>query len=993
MTWIRATALLALVIVSFIGLEGSAPPLSTPEILAENPVVTPDKSVKADRVFRFRENDWVDSVYEALSDSQRLGQLFMVAAFSTTDKADPKLEKLVRDYNLGGLIFMKGSPLRQAQLTNHYQTMAATPMLIAMDAEWGLAMRLDSTQRYPYQITLGAMRDPALIYQMGNQIADQCKALGVHISFSPVVDVNNNAQNPVIGHRSFGESKYIVANRAALYMQGLQDKHIIACAKHFPGHGDTDADSHYALPVIKSSKKRLDSLELYPFRHLIQSGVASVMVAHLSVPALDDDPKTASTLSKPIVTDLLKNKLGFKGLIFTDALNMKGVADLYPPGEVDALALLAGNDILLYSMDVPTAINRIRQAITDDRITWRQLEGRIKKILAAKYWVGLHEYRPIDTNKLYAALNPDTAASLQLAMYGEAVTLLRDETKWLPLKNLPPNTLYVAVGDEKPAKEAFEAFAMFQSVSYLSLPMKPNAQQWATLDTALAQADTVVMAWHLPSQKAGVLFGLDTVTVENIRQRISSKKLVQLVYGNPYSFKYLDFGQVLVCGYEEHPQAFKATTNALFGSARFKGLLPVGISEQFKVGSGLRSDAGWNLRWSTPAAEGFGQLPLRQLDSLLELGLRLGAYPGAQLMVTKGQAVVYARAVGQGGNGKPNSLTTLYDLASITKIAATASGLMDMHQQGRLPIDSGLGYFLPDLKYEPIGRKTLREILTHQAGLPAFLPFWKNIKGSNGQANYWLRKSISDSFPIPLTDSLFARIGLKDSLKAWIRQVPLSDSSQYRYSDLGYAYLWEILQKHWDQTPEKRLQIHFFHPAAATSLGYLPRNRFPKNRIAPTENDQAFRQQLVHGYVHDQQAAMAGGIAGHAGLFGTAGDLARLYAYQLGYGRQAAIAPATYDLFTSPQFVNNRRGLAFDRPPADKNMPSPTAPSASGISFGHSGFTGTYVWIDPQQDLVFIFLANRIHPSVNNNKLVELNLRTQLQEAVYQAMLTPPTAR
>ncbi len=977
---------------------GHAPGNSITPISTETTSISEPKASIQDKRMRFRDNDWVDSVYDVLADSQRLAQLFMVAAFSNVDKPDPKLEALIRNYNLGGLIFMKGSPLRQARLTNHYQSLATTPLLIAMDAEWGLAMRLDSTLRYPYQMTLGAITDDRLIYEMGQQIALQCNALGVHVSFSPVVDVNNNADNPVIGHRSFGSSKYVVANRAATYMRGLQDNKVIACAKHFPGHGDTDLDSHYDLPTIHSDKKRLDSLELYPFRHIIQEGVASVMVAHLSVPALDPTPKQASTLSKPIVTDLLRKKLGFQGLIFTDALNMKGVADLYPPGEVDALALLAGNDILLYSMDVPTAIARIRKAIAEDRISWKELEKRVKKVLAAKYWAGLAGYQPVQTDSLMAKLQPENAAILQQTIYEQATTLVRDSDKRIPIKSLSPKTLYIGIGQATVAREAFESFAVFASTEYLNLPLKIDAASLAGLQSQLAAADEVVMAWHLPSQKAGVVFGLDTPTVQQLKSLIGDKKLIQLIYGNPYSLKYLDFGAVVVCGYEEHPLAFQATANALFGSGRFKGRLPVNVNDSLKFGSGLRSDAGWNLRWTQPESLGYNSKKLKAIDSILNYALKSGATPGGQLVVSKGNQLIYAKAFGTLDGQAKASLTNLYDLASVTKITASVPGLMRMYEQGKLPIDSSLAFFLPELKGNEKGSLKLRELLAHQAGLPAFLPLWKKITGKKGLLTTWYRTTPSDSFPFQLAENQYLRADLKDSLYKWTLEAPLQGRGSYRYSDLGYVFIWRILEKHSQGKVEEQLVQHFYQPTHAYSLGYQPLRYYPVNRIAPTEKDDGFRNQLLRGYVHDQQAAMLGGVAGHAGLFGTAADLTRFFVHFLPQNHGAKKlqwSSATLDLFTSPQYVGNRRGLGFDKPEVERGKATPTAPSASGQTFGHSGFTGTAVWIDPKSELIFVFVSNRIYPLATNTKLADLNIRTSLQEAVYLAKLPakPQNAR
>jgi len=975
---------------------GHAPGIPGADSAVKEPDAAARKVTLADKRFQLDVNDWVDSVYEALSDTQRLGQLFMVAAFGLQDKPDEKLEALIRDYNLGGLIFMKGQPMRQARLTNHYQSLAKTPLLIAMDAEWGLAMRLDSTQKYPYQMTLGAIQDNRLIYEMGKQIARQCNALGVHISFSPVVDINNNAANPVIGHRSFGESKEKVAARAIAYMQGLQDQHVLACAKHFPGHGDTDADSHTDLPVIKADAKRLDSLELYPFRRLIQEGVGSVMVAHLSVPALDPDLKTASTLSPKIVTRLLRDELKFKGLVFTDALNMKGVANLYPPGEVDAMALLAGNDVLLYSMDVPTAIGRIQAAIGDGRIKWKQLEVRIKKIIAAKYWAGLHQYQPVNTVDLAEKLNPAEAGTLQQKLFEQAVTLVRDVKKIVPIKKPSAKTLYIGIGQASVSREAYEAYALFHSTDYFQLPAKADEAALRQLGEKLATADAVVLSWHLPTQKAGQLFGLDTTLVARLRAMTTGKQIIQLVYGNPYSLKYIDFGDVVVCGYEEHPAAFKAVANALFGSTRFQGSLPVSVGTTLKSGYGLRTDAGYQLKWEHPAGFGVSPATLGALDSIMLAAIRLGAMPGGQLIVAKGHQVFYAKAFGTlaGNPDQPATLSTLYDLASVTKIAASATGLMQLYDAGRLPIDSSLGFFLPELAGTDKAGITLRELLSHQSGLPAYLPFWKKTTDKKGLSKALYRKTLSDSFPLWVADSLFLRADMRDSLWKWVVEAPLSGRGSYRYSDLGYHLVWRLLQRHWGGKPEQMLDSLVYSRLSMFATGYNPLLKFPQDRIAPTENDREFRKQQLQGYVHDQFAAIQSGIAGHAGLFGTAADLVRLYvpAIRGGTGSVPLIwQQTTLDLFTSPQFTNNRRGLCFDKPETERGKGTPTAPSTPGSAFGHTGFTGTAVWVDPKNELIFVFVSNRVYPDATNAQLLTLNVRTQLQEVVYQCWNNRPS--
>jgi beta-N-acetylhexosaminidase len=942
-------------------------------------------------------NDWVDSVYESMSDTARLGQLFMVAAFSTGDKPDAKLLQLIQQYHLGGLIFMKGSPLRQAQLTNTYQAAAKVPLLVAMDAEWGLNMRLDSTVKYPYQMTLGAIEDDELIYEMGKQIAQQCRRLGVHVSFSPVVDVNNNPNNPVIGFRAFGEDKQDVATKGVAYMRGLQDHGVLACAKHFPGHGDTDVDSHYGLPVVKASKKQLDTLELMPFKRLIREGVGSVMVAHLAIPSLDDTKNQASTLSPKVVNKLLKDELDFEGLVFTDALNMKGVADFYPPGEVDAQALLAGNDVLLYSMDVPTAIQRIFLALEEDRLKWRDIEKRVKRILAVKYWVGLNAYAPVALDNLYNDLNPAAAGALNQRIFEQAITLVRNNDKFLPLRGRSTaRRLHLGIG-EPTASEFYNALGIYGSMEHRYLPMKADSIQLKTLAAELVNYDEIIVSWHLSTQRAGQKFGIHPATVAAIKGLLQDKKSVQVVFGNAYALPQFDFGTALVCGFEEHPWAYKNAAQLLFGAMAFKGKLPVSVSETLKAGTGLSSSVNWNLRLVDPSKFGYSRAQLQRIDSIMGMALRMGATPGAQILAARGNEVFFIGSYGHTSQTKtlPVSQATVYDLASLSKVLATGIGLMQRYDQNQLPIDSSLGFFLPELQGSELGRRSLRQLMTHQAGLPAFVPYWKRtFKNKNPDPTFYITiAAANDSLQMPLlqvAESLYAQPATRDSVWAWIKTTPLQAAGKYVYSDLGLHVLWRVLERAWGEAPERWLDRNWYEPLGTVTLGFQPRARLPLALIAPTENDQEFRQQLVHGHVHDQTAALLGGVAGHAGLFSNAADIVRVLQPLARPGtavtsKAPSLQAYTVDLFSSPQYAGNRRGLLWDRQLSDRNVAGPVGQAPSKISYGHTGFTGTMVWIDPQTDLIFIFLSNRVHPSVSPNRLAELNVRTQVLEVFYKS--------
>jgi beta-glucosidase-like glycosyl hydrolase len=517
---------------------------------------------------------WVDSVYNRLNEDERIGQLFMVAAYSGGPNQNiPHIEKLLRAHQIGGLIFMQGGPKRQAILTNRYQQMAQVPLLLAMDAEWGLGMRLDSVIDLPKQMTLGAANDTVLAYGMGMAVAWQFKRLGVHVNFAPVVDVNNNPANPVINARSFGEDKRRVSRLGIAYMQGMQDYGIMACAKHFPGHGDVSVDSHLDLPVINKSKAALDSLELYPFREMIGAGVQSMMIAHLAVPALESQPRVPTTLSKNTVTGLLKREMGFNGLIFTDALDMKGVAKYYEPGEVDVRAFIAGNDVLLFSQDVPTAIAKIKAAIKSGKASTAQLQASVKKILAAKYDAGLTRFQAIRTNNITEDINTYTA-ELNGQVADAAITLVRDRANLVPVGGRG-RVLCITIGGKENAdlanalksraKQSFVSYHVAKGASTAAAEAAMNSKEW----------DAIVIAVQGLSFYPGRSYGLDDAAIRFLEKAAAKPNVIAAVMGNAYALKYVCSAGTLICGYEDNEWTAAALTRLLNGELDATGTLPV----------------------------------------------------------------------------------------------------------------------------------------------------------------------------------------------------------------------------------------------------------------------------------------------------------------------------------------------------------------------------------------------------------------------------------
>ncbi|MBC7448509.1 MAG: serine hydrolase [Hymenobacteraceae bacterium] len=956
------------------------------------------------------EQAWIDSVYQSLSPEQRLGQLFMVAAFSNKDAAHVRrIDELITRYNIGGLIFMQGGPYRQAVLTNRFQKEARTPLLVSMDVEWGLDMRLDSSLHFAKQMTLGAVDDDRYVYQMGREIALRLKQLGVHISFSPVVDVNVNPLNPVIGNRAFGENKEDVARRAVAYVKGLQDYGVVAVAKHFPGHGDTDTDSHLALPVVTHSLEQLRDEDLYPFRKTIEAGVMGVMVAHLYVPALDTTRNRASTLSAPVVTGLLRNELEFDGLIFTDALNMKGVAKYYKPGEVDALALRAGNDVLLYSGDVPSAINRNKEDLKSGVLDSSTVAQSIRKILRTKYWAGLNRRAAVDPANFRpdrlanAAMERPDAYVVQQQLYEHATTVVRNERNLLPFRHL--DTLRVAsVTIGLGAGNDFQR----TMAHYVPLATFPVADRYAPdsvfqkLLPELRPFNVIVVSYHgMNNTPAAHNFGLGDAGLAFIKQlRLDNPRarVVAVPLGNPYALKSFDDALTLVCGYEDNNVSQRVVPQVLFGAVPAVGKLPITASPKAKRGAGVALASLGRLRFAPPETVGMDSRTLGQLDNLAHEAIAYAATPGCQVLVVKDGVVVWEKGYGRLTYDAASAAVTpatVYDIASITKVAATLQAVMFLKDQGRLALDEKLGAYLPELKGTNKADLRVRDLLLHQAGLQAFIPYWQQTFTPKHQpAAGWYAQATSVEFPNQVADSLYSRASAEDSLWRWTLTSPVAaraanQKPEYKYSDLDFILLRRLAEKLLGQHLDEFVKQNFYDPLGLPTLTYNPlQHGIARARIAPTEHDTTFRNRQVWGTVHDPGAALVGGIAGHAGLFGTATDLATLFQMNLQagyYGGQRYFRTPVVQEFARGSSDVSRRGLGWDRadPTHGGGAASGQAPAST---FGHTGFTGTCAWADPKNKLVFIFLSNRVFPDANNSRLVQYNIRTRMHDVVYRAL-------
>ena len=945
---------------------------------------------------------WVDSVLNTLTPDERIAQLIVVAAYSNRNSAHTQeLIDMVKNHKVGGFIFFQGGPGRQARMINQLQAASKVPLLMAMDAEWGVGMRLDSTISYPYQMTLGAIQNSQLLYQMGQQVAHQLQRVGIHANFAPVADVNNNPNNPVINVRSFGEDKDNVAAKSIAYMQGMQDEHVLTTAKHFPGHGDTDTDSHKALPQINHDRTRLDDIELYPFRKIIAAGVGGIMVAHLNIPALDPTPGLPSTLSKPIITDLLKDELGFEGLIVTDAMNMKGVTKSNPPGVVDKDAILAGNDVLEFTEDVPKAIAEIRKAVDQGLISQDEIDERCRKMLAVKQWVGLNKHRLIKGADIGTEMNTPTAQLLNRKLMEAALTVLRNENDLIPIRRL--DTLKIASVSMGVTKTtAFQRMLeLYSGVEHFTLAAQVTTDHIQQLKEKLKGYDLVIAGVHDDSKYPRNSLKFSAALKNYIKELAAQDNTIISVFKNPYVLAKLpgvEQADGLIMTYQDNVNAEELAAQLIFGGVGASGHLPVSIGNTFALDDGLEITGDLRFGYSLPEEVGMdSDILYGRIDSLVQEAMDAKAIPGCEVLVARNKQVVMYKAYGEHVYHDTIKVkrTDLYDLASISKIASALPAVMKLHGEGKFDLEASIDDYLPYFRGSNKADASFREILAHQAGFKPWIQYWADTRRNNGSYRWFTIKSDSSSrFPTKLTDEMYLHRKYQKKIFKAIKKSPLEAERKYLYSGLLFYLLPTIVEKLSGEDYLTYLYRNFYEPLGATTLTYNPLDKVSLDRIVPTENDYLFRRQAIHGRVHDEGAIMMGGVSANAGLFSDANDLAKLMQMYLDegeYGGQRYIDATTVREFIRYQFPDNdnRRGLGFDKPYFERSEDGNAAMSASDVSFGHSGFTGTFTWADPEYDLVYVFMSNRVHPTRDNTRLYQLNTRTKIQQVLYDAIKHP----
>lgn len=963
---------------------------------------------------------WADSIISQLTLEEKIGQLCIYTLALDESRSNLNLlETVIQKYKVGGLLFSGGNVQTQARLTNRAQAMSRVPLLITFDGEWGLAMRLKDTPDFPRNGTLGCITDDRLLYDYGQEVARQCRELGIQVNFAPVADVNINPKNPVIGNRSFGELPENVAHKTVAYAQGLESGGIISVAKHFPGHGDTQSDSHHTLPVLKIPRERLNQVELLPFRRYIESGLSGIMVGHLSVPALDSLANRPASLSPSIVTELLKNEMKFQGLVFTDALAMKGVAG---SSSVCLDALKAGNDLLLVPRSLRHEIPAVLKAVQKGELSEAEIDRRCHKVLVYKYLSGLSNLSRIQTEGLTKRINDPMSEQLIRRLYQAAVTVIENPNQNLPWYDTADSRIaLVEIGHSESLTSLAQSLTEQKALvrRFIVKPHDDRSRSRALCDS-LATYDKVVVAINTsklaPYQTYLYAMTSDSRLTQAVFVFFTSHKTLAACPGMPRQQ-----GAVVLAHTSNHgiPERIG---QILTGQQTANGRLAFRIGNYYPAGSGVRVAPPQKPKSTyrfTPQFNYSDYLRLTErIDSIASLGIQQGAYPGCQIAVWYQGQPLYEQCYGtlDGNSSHPVRPNTLYDLASLTKTSATLLAVMKLYDMGAIRLSDRLSQHLKWLEKTDKRHITIRDVLFHQSGLSPGLSIYpviidpESYKGklfSNqitsqhkvrlgnrlwGNSQFRFLPSVSpvpnDSCLFPVCGNLWVSPSLRTDIQQQIIEQPIRPRS-YRYSDTGFILLQFLVEELTGQPLNQFVDSCFYHPMHLSHTGYQPLNWIPADSIAPSAFDHFLRKSELRGFVHDETAAFMGGVAGHAGLFSNATEQAMLYQMLLNGGvwqGKRYLSEQTCRKFTTTVSGQSRRGLGFDRPAPDPEK-SPCAPSAPLSVYGHTGFTGTCSWTDPDKKLILVFLSNRTYPDALNRTLLKLNIRSNLQQILYESGL------
>lgn len=944
---------------------------------------------------------WVDSVYSTMSVDEKVGQLFMPIVESSNDWKS-RIAGYIQNQKIGGLLFSKGTLSQQASITNYAQELSKIPLFISLDGEWGLSMRLQDAPEYPRNLIIGAIQDEKIIEQYGSEIARQAKEMGIHINFAPVIDVHSNPNNPVIGNRSYGENPENVASKGIAYAMGLENNGVMAVAKHFPGHGDTSEDSHLTLPTIMHNSSRIEEVELYPFRQYINAGLSGIMTSHLNIPALHTNGMPA-TLSPEVGIDLLKNDMKFTGLSFTDGMAMKGVSD---QEESSVKAILAGNDIVVGVINQNKEFESVKKAVEEGRIPASMLEEKVRKILTYKYILGVHNFTPINTTNIHNIVNAPTAEWTQRKIYDGAVTLVKNNDNIIPLKELDnKNIASIAIG--APSSNIFQQYLKkYSNVSTYQIESSTGVSQISDLN----KHDLIIISIHS-----------NRITdIASLQKLVGEKPTIIVLFTSPYNLSNfrlsIENALSTIVAYDNTDFAQMSAAQGIFGGISMTGKLPVS-SGIFTEGTGLNTQK-TRLSYSLPEEVGINSEQLINIENIALEGIRQKAFPGCQILIAKDGVIIYERGFGNINYEESSEVTqeTVFDLASITKASATLPAIMKLYDEKKVGLQDNIGKFVKETVGSNKENIRIRSLLLHESGIVSFIPYYvtaidKNsysgslfgsrsntfnafYAGAWGRTDYKFHSDMistkaSEEFYMPVAKNMYASNKMHSALLKDVIDTPLQRVGSYSYSCLNFMLLKEAVENISGVDLNQFVQINFFKKLGSTTTTFQPLKYMSANKIAPTENDPFFRKQHLQGYVHDEGAALFGGISGNAGLFSNANDLAKLFQMWLNdgeYGGERYLSEETVELFTTTKSSVSRRGLGFDKPDPRNSRTNPTSPGTPIEVFGHTGYTGTCFWVDPINDMIYIFLSNRVNPSRSPNRLSSLDIRERIQEELYKAI-------
>ncbi len=908
-------------------------------------------------VFNLSDSDveWVEYTLNKMSLEEKCAQMIIPYAmgreFDEDSNEFERLKKLVTKLKVGGLMFLQGNIENQSKIANRLQELTDTPLLISSDFERGLGMRLEDAVEFPFNMAIAAADDERLTYAVGKVTALEGRAIGVHQNFAPLIDINRDYRNPIINIRAFSEDPALTSKHSIALIEGMHDGGMITTAKHFPGHGATDLDSHNELPVIKQTREELEINDLLPFKESIRGNVKSIMIGHLEVPAFESEKKLPATLSNSIITGLLRRDLKFDGLVITDALNMNAISDNYSNAEAAKLAVLAGNDLLLFPNDDEETLDGLVEAVNDSEIDESRIDYSVRKILAAKKWLGLDRKKLVDTSSIKTILNKDSHWRLARDIAERSVTLVKDETSLIPLDGKKySKVVCITLGDTKRRNSTEKQFIFEEYLSKrvpkletVRLSLRSGKKEFKEALAAAKKAELILLPTYVNVRSYQGSIDLDEKYVDLITDiKALNIPFVVMSFGNPYLLSQIDNNtSAYLCAYGQTPASQTAMAQALMGDQSILGKLPVSIPDtDYKLGYGLKRDTrNFNSEKFIDSLYNF-----TEVDSLMEKAVADSVFPGAVLLFGHNGRVVYNKSFGKftyAADAKPMTTDAIFDLASVSKVIGTTSAAMLLYDEGKLDLDKPVAEYLPEFGNNGKDSIKVRNLLLHNTGLPAFKAYYK----------------LYDNAKDILADIMNSKLEYETG-------------SKYVYSDLGMITMQKVIEKIARMPMDQFLKKRIFEPLGMNNTMYNP----PKelwDRVVPTEVDNYWRMTTVKGKVHDETAYQLGGVAGHAGLFSTASDLSHIAQTYLNggtYKDKRIFAEKTIDNWTSKQTNQSTRGLGWDTKSPDGY--SSAGEAFSVTSFGHTGFTGTSIWVDKEKDLYVILLTNRVYPTRANRKIV-----------------------